>query len=333
MIKTGHHHKTSLSAQSGLSLIELLVSLVISLVIALAAAAAYLGTRSTATAMANIAGMNETGKLALDMVGRELQMAGYYPAIVPTSNVNLNLMGRFSNTKNTAFAAYNQGLFGCDGGVFNPTTGACPAATAGAPDSVVINYFANTELDAATFVSGFDCLRVSVAVDPSNVVQAATGRPFYVSNRFGLTNTNYTKPGPGGTTQTVTTKSLACNGNGKAAEDTVYQPLFEGIEDMTFAYGVHDGTGNLSPQTYYTATEVTALPTVGTLTSWQRVTAVRVCVLTRASDNIRTQDKAGSLRTYTNCRGATVTYAESDRSLYKRYERVFAIRNNLNGTF
>jgi type IV pilus assembly protein PilW len=329
VIKTGHHRKTSLGAQSGLSLVELLVSLVISLVIALAAAAAYLGTRSTATAVANIAGMNETGKLALDMVGRELQMAGYYPAIVPTSNANLNLMGRFSNTKNTAVTAYNQGLFGCDGGVFNPTTGTCPTPTAGAPDSVVINYFAMAELDPATFVGGFDCLRVNVLADPSNTA----GRPLYISNRFGLTNTSYTKPGPGGTTQTVTTKSLACNGNGKAAEDTVYQPLFEGIEDMTFSYGVHDGTGSLSPQTYYTAAEVTALPTVGTLTSWQRVTAVRVCVLTRAPDNIRTQDKAGSLRTYANCRGATVTYAASDRSLYKRYERVFAIRNNLNGTF
>jgi len=310
-------------------LIELLVSLVISLVIALAAAAAYLGTRSTATAMANIAGMNETGKLALDMVGRELEMAGYYPAIVPSSATNLNIMGRFSNTKNSAVASYNQGLFGCDGGVFNPTTGACPTATAGAPDSVVINYFAMPELDATTFVSGFDCLRQAVSADPSNTA----GRPMYVSNRFGLTSTSYTKPGPGGTTQTVTTKSLACNGNGKATEDTVYQPLFEGIEDMTFAYGVHDGTGSLSPQTYYTAAEVTDLPTVGTLTSWQRVTAVRVCALTRAPDNIRTQDKAGSLRTYTNCRGATVTYAASDRSLYKRYERVFAIRNNLNGTF
>ncbi|MDP2263389.1 MAG: PilW family protein [Hydrogenophaga sp.] len=333
MIHAGYHRKASLASQNGLSLIELLVSLVISLMIALAAAAAYLGTRSTATAMANIAGMNETGKLALDMVGRELQMAGFYPAIVSTSATNLNLMGQFSNTKNTTVAAYNQGLFGCDGGMFNPTTGACPTAIAGAPDSVVINYFARTELDAATFTSGFDCQRVNVSVDPSNVIQAATGRPLYVSNRFGLTNTTYTKPGPGGTTQTVTTKSLACNGNGKATETTVYQPLFEGIEDMTFAYGAHDGTGSLSPQRYYTAAEVTALPVVGTLTGWQRVTAVRVCVLTRAPDNIRTQDKAGSSRSYTNCRNATVVYAATDRSLYKSYERVFAIRNNLNGTF
>lgn len=332
MIRTGLYRPTSPTLQTGLSLVELLVSLVISLVIALAAAAAYLGTRSTATAMANIAGMNETGKLAMDMVGRDLQMAGFFPAIVQSATSD-QYAGRFNNTKNTAITAYNQGLFGCDGGLFNPTTGACPAATAGAPDSVVINYFAKPELDAATFVSGFDCLRQNVSLDPSNIVQAAAGRPLYVSNRFGLTNTTYTTAGAGATARTITTKSLACNGNGKAAEDTVYQPIFEGLEDMTFAYGVHGGTGDLSPQTYYTATEVTALPVVGDMTGWQRVTAVRVCVLARGPDNIRTHDKAGSLRTYTNCRGATVTYAASDRSLYKRFERVFAIRNNLTGTY
>lgn len=330
MIKAGHHRKAFLAPQNGVSLIELLVSLVISLVIALAAAAAYLGTRNTATAMSNVAGMNETGKLALDMVGRDLQMAGFFPAIVqsPTSD---QYAGGFSNTKNIAMAAYSQGLFGCDGGLFNPTTGACPAPTAGAPDSVVINYFAKAELDATTFVSGFDCLRANVSADPSNVVQAAAGRPLYVSNRFGLTDTAYTAAGLNA--RTITTKSLACNGNGKAVEDTVYQPIFEGVEDMTFAYGVHGGTGDLSPQTYYTATEVTALPTVGGMTGWQRVTAVRVCVLTRSPDNIRTHDKAGSLRTYTNCRGASVTYAATDRSLYKRFERVFAVRNNLTGTY
>jgi len=315
--------------QAGLSLVELLVSLAISLVIALAAAAAYLGTRSTATAMANIAGMNESGTLALNMIARELQMAGYYPAIAPASVTNPNLMGRFSNTKNSAAAAYNQALFGCEGGVFNPTTGSCPAVTAGAPDSVVINYFAVAELDALTFGSGFDCLRQPVLSDPVN----SSGRPMYVSNRFALTTASYAVAGAASTSRNITTKSLACNGNGKTTEDAVYQPFFEGMEDMTFTYGVHAGTGSLSPQTYYTATEVTALPVVGTLSGWQRVTAVRVCVLTRSPDNIRTQDMASNLRSYTNCRGSTVTYAAADRTLYKRFERVIAIRNNLNGTF
>jgi type IV pilus assembly protein PilW len=320
-------------AQGGLTLIELLVSLVISLILALAAAAAYLGTRATATATANIANLNETGKLALDMVGRDLQMAGYYPAIIATSSLAPTLLGTFSNTKNVAVVAYNQGLFGCDGGIFNPVTGACPVAVANVPDSLVVNYFAMPELDATTFASGFDCLRQTVASDPDNATQVATGRPRYVSNRFGLVATTYTAQGVGNTTRTVNTKSLGCNGNGKNPNDAIYQPIFEGIEDMVFRYGVASSAASLSPETYHTATEVTALPKVGDLTAWQRVTAVRVCVLTRSQENIRTQDNSGALRTYSNCRGANVTYAVSDRTLYKKYERIFAVRNNLTGTY
>lgn len=321
------------SAQSGLSLVELLVSLAISIVIALAAASAYLGTRSTATAMANISNINETGKLALDMIGRELQMAGYYPAIIPNNPANTNMMGAFSNTKNAAVAAYNQGLFGCEGGLFNPTTGSCPVAVAGAPDSVVVNYFAQIELDATTFGSGFDCLRQTVANDPNNAAQIAAGRPQYVSNRFGLVATNYTAAGIGETGRTVNTRSLGCNGNGKNPEDTTYQPIFEGIEDLVFRYGVNAGTGSLSPETYYTASQVTALPTVGGANGWQRVTSVHVCMLTRTLENTRTHDQPGTLRSYTDCRGNVNTYAVGDRTLFKRFDRIFAIRNNLTGIY
>lgn len=318
--------------QRGLTLIELLVSLVIGLVLALAAAAAYLGTRSAATASANMAMLNETGKLALDMIGRDLQMAGFYPMIMSTTSAASGNLGGFTNTKYSTAVAYNQGLFGCDGAVFNPTTRACGSTVATAPDSVVINYFTMPELDASTFGSGFDCLRQSVDLDPNNAAQIADGRPRYVSNRFGLVATSYTAQGVGGTTRTVNTKSLGCNGNGKNPEDTIYQPIFEGIEDMVIRYGVA-GTAGTSPETYHTAAEVTALPDVAGFTSWQRVTAIRVCLLTRTPENSRTQDKAGSLRSYANCRGANITYAATDRTIYKKYERVFAIRNNLTGIY
>lgn len=333
MIAAKYYRPLKGRPEAGLTLVELLVSLAISLVIALVAAAAYLGTRSTATAISNISSLNETGKLALDMVGRELQMAGYYPAILSTNAVNTSSLGTFTNTKNTAMTVYNQGLFGCDGGVFNPTTGTCSATVANTPDSIVINYFATPELNSATFGSGFDCQRQMASTDPNNSGQIAIGRPLYISNRFALVATNYTGPGTSGSGTAVATRSLGCNGNGKAAEDTIYEPIFEGIVDMVFRYGVNAGAGSLSPARYYTAAEVTALATVNDKNGWQRVTAVRACILTRTLENSRTQDKAGSLRTYADCRGNVNTYAVTDRSLFKRFERVFAIRNNLNGTY
>jgi type IV pilus assembly protein PilW len=327
-------HNPMRHRQTGLTMVELMVSLVISLAIGLAAATAYLAARSTSTAMSSVSIVNENAKLVLDMVGRELQMAGYYPAIMSNGTASTNLMGGFSNTKNAAVVAYNQGLFGCDGARFNPVTGTCPAAVANAPDSVVINYFGIPELDSlTTFSSGHDCLRQTVDGDVNNAGQIAAGRPRYVSNRFGLVANNYTVQGPGTTERAVATMSLGCNGNGKNPEDSVYQPMFEGLADMVFRYGVHNGTGSLSPETYHTAAEVSALPIAGGKTGWQRVTAVHVCVLTRTMENSRTQDVTGVNRTYNDCRGNAVAYDAADRTIFKRFERVFAIRNNLNGVY
>ncbi|MDZ7937928.1 MAG: PilW family protein [Rhodoferax sp.] len=261
-------------------------------------------------------------------------MAGYYPAIMANGAGSTNLMGSFSNTKNPAFPAYDQGLFGCDGARYNPTTGTCPAAVAGAADSVVINYFGIPELDSTTtFSSGYDCLRQAVSKDPNNAAQMATGRPRYISNRFGLVANNYTVQGPGSTDRSVSTMSLGCNGNGVAVETTTYQPMFEGLADMAFRYGVHSGTGSLSPDQYHTAAEVTALPVAGGKTGWQRVTAVNVCILMRTLENGRTADAVGTNRSYPDCRGNTVEYAADDRTIYKRFDRIFAIRNNLNGVY
>jgi type IV pilus assembly protein PilW len=324
---------TSKQHQTGLTLVELMVSLAISLFIGLAAAAAYIGARNTATAMSNVSAINENAKLVLDMVGRELQMAGYYPAISADSSGSQKA-GGFINTKNSAMAAYNQGLFGCDGARFDPTTGTCPAAVANTPDSVVINYFGVPELDSATtFSSGYDCLRQDVSLDPNNAGQIAANRPRYISNRFGLVVNNYTVQGPGNAQRAVATMSLGCNGNGKAVEDITYEPMFEGLADMVVRYGVHDGGGNLSPGRYYTATEVSALGNAGGKTGWQRVTAVHVCLLTRTLENSRTHSNAGPNRTYDDCRGNTVNYVVQDRTIFKRFERVFAIRNNINGVY
>lgn len=322
------------SRQRGLTLVELMVSLVISLAIGLAAAAAYLTSRSTANAVSGISQVNETAKLTLDMISREIQMAGFYPAISSNTAANVNIMGSFMNTKDTAQAAYNQGVFGCDQGRFNPVNGTCPAATVGQADSIVLNYFAVQELDSTTtFSSGYDCLRQDVSNDPSNTILIAAGRPRFVSNRFGLLDTNYTVQGPGNSTRNIATRSLSCNGNGVAVESATYQPLFEGLADLSFRYGVNDAVNSQSPTRYYTAAQVSALASAAGKTGWERVSAVRICIVTRTLETARTQDATGADKTYEDCRGNTVTYDAADRTIFRRFERIVAVRNNLNGVY
>ena len=105
-----------------------------------------------------------------------------------------------------------------------------------------------------------------------------------------------------------------------------------GVEDMKFTYGVYTGDASLTPARFYTATEVNALSNEiingVNLTPWQRVTAVRVCVLTRTlGGNVRIADKSGALRTYVDCSGNTKNQPTGD--MITRHVEVFGLRNAL----
>ena len=105
-----------------------------------------------------------------------------------------------------------------------------------------------------------------------------------------------------------------------------------GVEDLKFTYGVYTSADTFTPSRYYTASEVTALGNLAvnglSLTPWQRVTAVRVCVLVRTvGGNTRIADKTGAARTYKNCQDADT--AQPARDTITRYVQVFGLRNGL----
>ena len=334
----------------GLTLVELMVSLAIGLIIALAAASAYLGARGSAVATENISKINETAKLTLDFIGREIQTSGFFPAEQPKTIFGpggdatyiATVAGEYTNIKAGAPVSYNQGLFGCDGAQFKTTAGAgkdtCPSAVANEPDSIVLNYFTSDLFGtgAASNIGHMrDCNGSSILNDADNhigrdVSQPARNTqvpplPLFISNRIGLNPTNYTT----GNNQILSTKSLACSGNGNTSG---YQPIFEGIEDLVFRYGVTAGNGTESPQRYYTATEVSALPEVNQKTGWQRVSAVQICIVVRSLDNARLNEQGNATLYYENCRGGTTNYSAVQRTIFKRFERTVAVRNNLRGS-
>jgi len=318
--------KTLQRSQRGLTLVELMVGLAIGLVVSLAASALYLATNETARATKAFGDINETGKLALDAIGRELQKAGFYPAQYPIDATRPNVIGAYFNGKAGAKAAFDNGLYGCDGAMYDPVNRACAATTAGKPDSIIVNYFATPEFGPSSLLGNSnDCNRKAVSNDADNAAREAANLPLFVSNRFSLQDTSYT--GPDG--RTITTKSLVCHGNGDDSNEEFGQH-FQGIEDMVVRYGVYSNVDTQQADQYLDAAGVIGEGSVGSLSPWQRVTYVKICVLVRSLDNARTEDKAGEERTYRDCRGADVTPA--DKSLYKRFERVYAIRNNLNGT-
>ncbi len=313
--------------QRGLTLVELMVGMVIGIVLSLAAAALYLATRETSRTSQSISDVNETGKIALEMIGREIQKAGFYPAQYSFQNTPA-YAGAFHNTKDPAKPIFNTGLFGCDGGNYDPANKACSATAASAPDSIVINYFATPEFGAASLMGNAnDCNRRPVSGDAANAAAVAASQPLFVSNRFGILDTaTYVDNDK----NTVTVNSLGCHGNGDEAQATA-QPAIEGIDDMVIRYGIYGAGINQSPDRFITAAEVNAAGTIGSRTPWQRVTAVSVCIVVRSLAPSRQEDKAGEERTYLNCRDdEPVTLPAGSRFVYKSFQRVYAVRNNLN---
>ena len=337
--------RTARSSMRGLTLIEMMVGLAIGLVIALAAASAYLGTRGAAVATENVSRINETGKLALDFIGTEIHLAGFFPADQPTTliadmSASSFTAGAFTNIKSGQPVAYNQGFFGCDGARFQSAAGAgqdsCPASVSGAADSIVVNYFTSDIFGSgAKAIAGLmrDCTGANVDNDPDNYEDRDTSKsarnllspplPLVVSNRIGLNPTTYTAPSG----QTFSTFSLSCSGNGNTAG--IYQPIFEGVEDLVIRYGVYAGANSQSPERFYTAAEVSALPLNNSKTGWQRVSAVQVCIIVRSLENARLAGQGAGTNTFENCRGGSTAYP-STGSIYKRFTRIFAAKNNLN---
>ncbi|AVS78599.1 pilus assembly protein PilW [Paracidovorax avenae] len=350
------------SLQAGLTLIELLIAMAISLLIVLAAAYLYLSATNAQRVQDRTTASNETGAFAMQMLGRSIMNAGFYPANVAPIPADITQTGMYDTypplpssprvatdwanpAANWPPVAFQTGVFGCDGAQFNTQNSTCGTSVAGAPDTLVINYFTSDSVAYGATGQRLDCTGADVGGDPSNairktdaagtaVVNTPPQLPLFVSNRYTLNNVNlYVGQG------TAATGSLACSGNGGSPHGDAgagYQPLLAGIEDMQFTYGLYSGTTSLSPDRFYTATEINALSNVvlngQTFTGWQRVVSIRVCILTKTlNGNARIADKTGSEKTYQDCSGQSL--AQPAGVAYSRFVEVFGVRNNLKQSY
>ena len=360
--------KPVIQRQRGLTLIELMVAMAISLIIVVAAAYVYLASRESQRAIDRSSGSRETGAFVMQMLGREIMNAGFYPATMapipgdPTQTgmydtypplPTLDASGNSALTDWQKVAAnvvswppdaFKTGIYGCDGGQFATSTSTCPSVDAAKADTIVINYFSgDAAAMGATTASRRDCTGSDVGNDTSNKYRVKTDGsapsadddksppqlPVFVSNRYTLSDLKVSVDG-----SDVNTKSLVCSGNGSNPHGVlpVYQPIVPGLEDLQFTYGIYEDANTFTPSRFYTATELNALGSVTLngllLTPWQRVTAVRVCVLVRTvGGNTRIADKTGAARTYKDCTDTDKDQPAGDT--ITRYVEVFGLRNSL----
>lgn len=337
------------SGQKGFSLIEMMVALAINLVIVVAAGYLYLGTADSRRALDQQQTLNENGQYALDLIGRDIINAGFYPTVrgsnpsVTTATLR-TVPDTYSNIVAGSPVAYNSGVFGCTAQNFNPAVAknACDdhADTSNTADALVVNYFTNDAM-GNDIGQRLDCSRGDVDGAAENTtrvdINAASATfsgatsglvpkaPLFVSNRYTLLPVAISIEG-----QTINTYGLACSGN----QSVTYQPAVSGIEQLQFRYGVYIDDTTLQPTRYYQSTEMAGL---GKLIvdgvnkdAWARVVSIEVCLVARGLQASKVTTSTGGVTSYTDCGGTVV--APTDKFVRRTYRKVFALRNTLTQT-
>lgn len=316
--------------QRGLTLIELMVAVALNLVVVMVAAYLYLNGRNTQQAVEERSAVFENGQLALELLGKEIGNAGYYPAHMrePGTTLMVN-RGSYINPQPVT-TAFNAGVFGCTNGHFD--AGVCENAdgTTFKGDGLVLNYFTDDALTASAGARG-DCLGFKVDHDPINDAARAGAadnhpnlvpdHPLFVSNRYTLRKADYSLPGG----RVIPIFGLACQGNGSVSPS--YQQLVPGIEQFRVRYGLRDASAARATQ-YVDATAADGAVAVvvnGTsLQGWERVVSVQVCVVARSLSE--TRFRGAGAETRVDCDGATLL---DDGVQRRRFMQVFAVKNRL----
>ncbi len=367
--------------QRGVTLVELMVAIAINLVLVLAATLLYLNTRGTQKSVDERGAMFESGQFALELLGREIALAGFYP-VTGTEPASASLgfqasvrmtfdraAAQMVNAGATGVTAYQGGLFGCAGQTLTASlTEAHTCAphssttkTASGSDAFAVAYFTSDTMSVAVGQRA-DCTRADVAMDatlarnttrlgtvpgtgaPANATTGTAAKPdkartdlglspaspLMVINQYFLGASTFT--GEGGSK--ISTFALKCHGNGRNANFGDDIELVPGVEQMVLSYGLKDLTSG-APVRYVTAAEVSAaLPVQDgdqTLTGWQQVVSVRVCLLVRSlSNNTAVRNAAGQALSVTDCRGNAVS--RTDGAQVRTFERVFSVKNRQGNT-
>lgn len=323
-------HRRGFRGQSGLTLVELLIAVAINLFVVLIAAYLYLNGRATQQAIEERSAIFENGQLALELLGKEVGNAGYYPSHMaePGGPVVVG-RGQYVNPK-PVVSAWAHGVFGCLDGYFDGAS--CQASDATRRgDGLVLNYF--TE-DAMTLAAGTraDCqghavdnatdvntdVRLGAAKDSPNL---APTHPLFVSNSYTLTRYDYTL----NSGNTLKTFGLACRGNGSAAP--TYQVLVPGIEQFRVRYGLRDAAGQraVSYKDAKGVTESSAVIVNGeAMQGWARVVSIQVCLVARSLTETKLRGVGDETRV--DCEGNVFP---SDGVQRRRFEQIFALKNRL----
>lgn len=297
----------------GLTLVELLISMVIGLVVVGAVIVSMVGSGKGGRFQEAYSQMNEDAQIALSILSRDLQMAGYSQ---PTGFTNI---AGTATTPTFALQYTNvpgNSIFGCDTGFTNPSSTAAVACGTGTIAALEVAYEADVRSTVA--VAGTGTATVPTDCLGNRIGGAGSVAPWIARNRYYVSTST--------SANTSGRPELYC------ASDTAGntgQPLVENIESMTVLYGVTLSPPALPavpppPQVvrYVTAAQIAAVGPA----EWGNVVSVRVCLLIRSAERVLSLGDEDIL-TYLDCAGISQT--SNDGRLRRSYFSTSTIRDRM----
>jgi type IV pilus assembly protein PilW len=312
----------------GISLIEILVATAIGVVIVAAVLVSYLGSGKARRYQSALSQMNQDAQIGLELLAREIQLAGYSQ---PRTLVNVNA----ANPAVTPswVVSYNLGtltapVFGCDG-TKNTVPFASPTAatvTCGAAATPTVSAFEVAyEADLKnTIPSGTnvptDCHGQSIAV----ATPTGGGLNYYpVRNRYYISTST--------STNTSGRPELYCASD---VSGNTQKPILENIDDLQIWYGVSANANSRQIIRYAKAGKDNTTPSTinaAGASEWQNVVSVRICLLMRSSEMVfsETSNAVGNedTLTYSDCDGVIQT--STDRLLRRAYFTTSTLRSKM----
>ncbi len=291
-------------AARGLSILELLVALALGLLVLVAVLVSASGVLVSARQQQALSSMTSDAMLALSLIRRDLQMAGY---VHPVSVAHSRFMPAHAT-------AVTRAILGCSQGFDNPQAapgqGVCKAA-AGGGDAIEINFEA-TGRSAALSSDGrlIDCQGTELP-DP-----AVPGRPApRVTEDLRVPTVHRYFVQASSVTQAP---ELSCASSASATRE----PLVPQVEGLRVRYGVAQGWRIDDPETRRPVRYVEA----DQVTDWSSVVAVRLCLLIR-SDRPVLDGSEAQTRGYLDCDGSR--QISSDQRLRRAYVTTVSLRHRV----
>lgn len=329
------HNLGSRRAQRGFTMIEIMIALVVGLILTGGILQVFASSRQTNRVHEAISRMQETGRMALEVISRDARMADFWGCAADIGNVVNNL-----NSTGAGFIDFATG--GIDG----------VEGVAGAPDSLIFRggsssglnleppygpqASANVKVSAGNDLQQGDIVLLSdcQSADIFQISNSNPGGAGTVVHNTGSTtspgNYNATNPGcPGGGNAHCLSKVYGADATlfqtsnieytlamGSEGEPALFRNGFEfldGVENLQALYG-EDTDGDSVANYYVNADQVVDM---------NRVISLRFAVVVRSAEERLTN---GVNQTY-SLLGANVTSA--DTRLRQVYSSTVTIRNRL----